>query len=575
MESLQHFSHDHLLSLIHLQTNKNNVNSDDEEEKKDDDDFGVEDQHIGQCNMCKEEIYSFHLCYYKCNDCDYTLHKFCAELPTTEKNHPLHPGHDLTLSQGFQYHDSDLQTPASQQKIDHPSHPHQLERINKPIISSCNACAEDHKGTFYQCTTCSWFMIHLNCALLPAKLQIQRFTDNTFSHPHFLTLAYSFPHDEQKSKFFPGCKVCANVLGLNKWLYKCDKCRYYVHVDCATSKKEPFMSIFMSPGLGKTFKNFKDEDHPNLLKCPFPDESCDLLKHHFINNEECFVESSNAKMLNHNSHPHQLIRFDTHSSLREKSVSLHDPMKRSQLLCDGCVKPVTTLPFYKCSQSCDFVLHEWCARLPSEIPNHPSHPKHTLVLLTKYHWTLFYCHLCSLPSNGFMYYCPQCDFCIDINCAFIPEKITHEAHPNHLLSRIDASENLADKFCKACKYGFRYFDMGFLCRSCDFYLHIGCALLLPRMIKHKFNKHPLTLRYEPVENHLSGYFCEICEEEFDPALWFYHCTTCAESMHTACVPIKQECEQAIYRKLMKGVFDFINVKFGGTYEIESHPHLSC
>nr|GEW13928.1 zinc finger, PHD-type [Tanacetum cinerariifolium] len=237
------------------------------------------------------------------------------------------------------------------------------------------------------------------------------------------------------------------------------------------------MSIFMSPGVGKTFKNFKDEDHPNLLKCvgktfknfkdedhpnllkcPFPDESCNLLKHHFINHEKCFVESSNAKMLNHTSHLHQLIRFGTHSSLREKSVSLHDPMKRSELLCDGCVKPVTTLPFYKCSQSCDFVLHEWCVRLPSEIPNHPLHPKHTLVLLTKYHWTFFYCDVCSLPSNGFMYDCAQCNFRIDINCTFIPEKITHEAHPNHLLSRINASVNLADEvnsefdaFTEACQ----------------------------------------------------------------------------------------------------------------------------
>nr|GEX03655.1 zinc finger, PHD-type [Tanacetum cinerariifolium] len=192
---------------------------------------------------------------------------------------------------------------------------------------------------------------------------------------------------------------------------------------CETSKKEPFMSIFMSPGVGKTFKNFKDEDQPNLLKCPFPDESCNLLKHHFINHEECFVE------------------------------------------------------------------------------------------------------------------------------------------------RI----NLADRICKACNYTLDN-HMGFHCRSCDFYLHTDCALLLSRMIKHKFNKHPLTLRYEPVENHIGEYFCEICEEEFNPAWWFYHCTTRAESMHTACVPIKHECEQAIYRKYMKGVYDFINVKFGGTYEIESHPH---
>ncbi|GKD99467.1 hypothetical protein Tco_1387451, partial [Tanacetum coccineum] len=123
MESLRHFTHDdHLLSLIHLQKNKNNVNSDDDDEEeekdKDDDDFVVEDQHVGRCNMCEEEIYSFHLCYYKCNDCDYTLHKFCAELPTTEKNHPLHPGHDLTLSQGF--HMDIICATTSQQTMDHP-----------------------------------------------------------------------------------------------------------------------------------------------------------------------------------------------------------------------------------------------------------------------------------------------------------------------------------------------------------------------------------------------------------------------------------------------------------------------
>nr|GFA36397.1 zinc finger, PHD-type [Tanacetum cinerariifolium] len=161
-----------------------------------------------------------------------------------------------------------------------------------------------------------------------------------------------------------------------------------------------------------------------------------------------------------------------------------------------------------------------------------------------------------------------CDFFIDINCAFIPEKITHEAHPNHLLS---SSKNLADRRCKACRHSLGN-RMGFHCRSCDFYLHIGCALLLPTQIIHKLNKHPLTLRYEPVENHISEYFCEICEEELNPTWWFYHCTTCAESMHTACVPIKQECELAIYRKYMIGVYDFINIKFGGTYKIESHPH---
>nr|GEU79201.1 selenoprotein F [Tanacetum cinerariifolium] len=30
------------------------------------------------------------------------------------------------------------------------------------------------------------------------------------------------------------------------WTYKCESCSYYVHLDCATSRNEPFMSIFLS-----------------------------------------------------------------------------------------------------------------------------------------------------------------------------------------------------------------------------------------------------------------------------------------------------------------------------------------
>nr|KAJ0188096.1 hypothetical protein LSAT_V11C900467520 [Lactuca sativa] len=165
MEQLLHFTHDHMLSLVHLQpASHDSENSDEEEEKEEgeEDDFVAEEKHVGECKMCKEGIYSFHISYYECKDCDddYSLHKFCAEMPKTLQNHPshdFHPYHNLTLSKGFFWiYSSDewacsvcnlmrknifnymcsiceinmdiICATMSQQKMDHPSHPHLLQR---------------------------------------------------------------------------------------------------------------------------------------------------------------------------------------------------------------------------------------------------------------------------------------------------------------------------------------------------------------------------------------------------------------------------------------------------------------
>ncbi|MFS7928657.1 putative chromatin regulator PHD family [Helianthus anomalus] len=294
------------------------------------------------------------------------------------------------------------------------------------------------------------------------------------------------------------------------------------------------------------------------------------------NQKELIGKHDDGEMLNHFSHEHQLILFNKQTSLGKKPISLHDPMKRVQLLCDGCVRPIMTVPFYTCCQytdeQCCFVLHEWCAKLPSQIQDYFGHPDHPLVLKTNIpskFFGVFECEICGLPSNGFMYGCTTCNYFVDINCAFIPEEITHDAHPGHLLLKVKASASSLER-CKACR---RWVDTNwiFQCASCDFYIHVKCALLLPRMIKHKCDKHSLSLRYEPVENHIEEYFCEICEDEFNPWRWFYHCTTCAQSMHTRCVPLILQSEQATYG--YGGVYEFLNIKFGGTLEIkDQHTH---
>ncbi|KAI7733590.1 hypothetical protein M8C21_000946 [Ambrosia artemisiifolia] len=329
----------------------------------------------------------------------------------------------------------------------------------------------------------------------------------------------------------------------------------------------------MPASLAKTQKNFIDEDHPNLIRCPFPDESFNLMMQRFIQKDKPSIkrEIDGAVF----GHPHPLILVDT---LHKGLDSLHDPMKKVEVLCDGCVRPVMDVPFYMCSQDhCSFILHEWCTRLPSKIQHHPDHPKHTLVFVPILKG-VFYCTICYLPCSGFAYICKQCDYGIfDIHCAFIPDVITHEAHPNHLLKRfrLDFGRRYMGRhpsqriICKACGY---LADTGYRCHTCDFYFDTKCALLLPRTVRHKYDKHSLSLRYFPAENHSSKYFCEICEDEFNPTKWFYHCSMCDSSMHTACASQKLHCEQSQYIKSSLNVFIYINVKFGATREIKDHPH---
>ncbi|KAF5776657.1 putative chromatin regulator PHD family [Helianthus annuus] len=543
MDPLHHFDHEHPLYLVHLpqQAHHKNENADDEDEDEVEDEveFVEEDR---QCNLCKEQIWSFHLCYYSCKTCNYSLHKFCAELHRKLQNHPLHPGRHLSFSSGSSYG------------------------------FKCFLC------NLMQKSICGYRCVNLECALLPTKLLIQNHTDGSFTHSHPLTLAYSFPYLDILAKYLPLCRVCGHRFYSHLWIYKCDKCLYYVHVDCATSKREPFMSIFQTASLGKTYKNFKEDEYPNLLHCPFQDEGDNLLKRYMSNQHKLIGDSKQhgGEMLTHASHQHALILFDKQTPA---GASLHDPMKRIQLLCDGCVKPIMTVPFYVCCQYDDeqycFVLHEWCAKLPAEVQEYVGHLEHTLVLLPKIpskFFGVFKCAVCELPSNGFSYGCTICNFYVDINCAFIPKEITHDAHPNHLLSIVKPSDTQSEEYCKACGYWVGQRNLVYHCSSCNFYIDVECALLLPRVIKHKLDKHPLNLRYEPAENHTSEYFCEICEYQFTPWEWFYHCTTCAQSVHAACVPLILQCEQNTYADNRKCVYEFLNVKFGGTLEIKDHSH---
>ncbi|GKB80282.1 zinc finger, PHD-type containing protein, partial [Tanacetum coccineum] len=177
---------------------------------------------------------------------------------------------------------------------------------------------------------------------------------------------------------------------------------------------------------------------------------------------------------------------------------------------------------------------------------------------------------CKLWCNGFAYGCAECDYYIDVNCGFIPEEITHEAHPDHILSRCDRDRESMRKPCVA-EGDYYGSEIYFSCGSCDFYLHSDCALFLPGIINHKLDKHPMKLTYGPVENHKSEYYCEVCEEELNPNIWFYHCHECAYSLHTRCAPVIVNFEAAV-RNSTRSIYWYLNIKFGGDYNIKGHEH---
>ncbi|XP_071738833.1 uncharacterized protein [Rutidosis leptorrhynchoides] len=256
-------------------------------------------------------------------------------------------------------------------------------------------------------------------------------------------------------------------------------------------------------------------------------------------------------------------------------------MSEMQILCSSRlyntrIKGHLRIPILRCAnyedQHCNFVLHEWCTRLPDNLPKYPGHPEHTLTFYSNIpskFMSVFVCGVCSLPCYGFVYSCIQCDYHIDVNCGFIPEKVAHEAHSDHILDRVMAPTFLK---CILCLNVVPKNEMTFQCMKCRECLHTKCAFLLPSKIRHKYDKHILSLSYLPIENHKSQYFCEICEEEFNPRRCFYHCKECKQSFHSCCGQFILESETATSSSHDVGVYEFVNIKFGAIHKIQNHPH---
>lgn len=117
----------------------------------------------------------------------------------------------------------------------------------------------------------------------------------------------------------------------------------------------------------------------------------------------------------------------------------------------------------------------------------------------------------------------------DIRCAFLPAKIKHKYHKHHTLVQ-------RPFFNTWCSLSFCPINGGveYACETCsNFQIHILC-LFYPTTIKHRFDPHPICLRFPPFF-YEGVIYCEICEGQVNNQWWLYHCGECDHSFHSHCI----------------------------------------
>ncbi|KAF3595417.1 hypothetical protein DY000_02027575 [Brassica cretica] len=253
-----------------------------------------------RCEACVLPIYS--QAFYSCVQCDFILHKTCANLPR-KKRHMYH-AKPLTLvvgdmtyfdcsacsnrSSGFRYSitnfNIDVKCSALSESIFHESHGCTLYYIygNR---KHCIACGNWSYSTF-NCDDCK-FVLDLKCVVLPK-------TTGHWYDEHILSLCYENP-----TKGEHWCDICEESIEKN-WFYNCDICCVAFHTKCVLGDFSLLMPGRVITYYGKTrFEVI--QTHPGFLpRCyicpsrravPFVSKVLYPKKNVYICSSKCFLSA--------------------------------------------------------------------------------------------------------------------------------------------------------------------------------------------------------------------------------------------------------------------------------------------
>ncbi|KAL1535837.1 hypothetical protein AAHA92_28570 [Salvia divinorum] len=147
-------------------------------------------------------------------------------------------------------------------------------------------------------------------------------------------------------------------------------------------------------------------------------------------------------------------------------------------------------------------------------------------------------------------------------------KFIHRQHQLTLVSSSDQNQKEEDEenygvrseLMSSCHKDVAYYDCYRCCNSsCDFIVHVRCAVLPKSVSSHRWDKHhQLLLTYDATLNHLGDFYCDQCETQMNPKSWMYYCSSCDLSFHPQCF----QTTSGEYR----------NIKFGQEYVINATIH---
>ncbi|XP_057466824.1 uncharacterized protein LOC130756343 [Actinidia eriantha] len=209
----------------------------------------------GICNICSEFVSDQ---AYDCDECEFTLHKFCAELSDKVQRLPdecppflraIPPVYTfpekhvcdacIDAKKGF----SDecphclflthLKCKLLPTILHHECHEHPLRFHINPLNSNfefiCRACGHFGRGIAYSCGICHLYF-HVSCLLLPRTLKHR-------THRDRLTLNY-FPPNDGSSEYY--CNACEGERKPSHWIYYCADHEFAAHMSCMTPEVRPY-----------------------------------------------------------------------------------------------------------------------------------------------------------------------------------------------------------------------------------------------------------------------------------------------------------------------------------------------
>ncbi|CAA7050584.1 unnamed protein product [Microthlaspi erraticum] len=152
------------------------------------------------------------------------------------------------------------------------------------------------------------------------------------------------------------------------------------------------------------------------------------------------------------------------------------PKEEDETVCSGCELQLTEQAF-KCTKSeCDYFLHKSCFDLPGE-SHHKSHPDHPLTLLHSPpdDQSVYTCAACDQYGSGFTYHCSSCNYNLHVGCALLPETIDREDHEHPLtLLYCTSCKGREDTIfiCSACEDTVSEDLWVYYCKECDYGTHV-------------------------------------------------------------------------------------------------------